>query len=219
VVKGGGGGATAGAGASAAVGAGGTGVPGRASAGAVAAGASGTSRGLHAVNAAAESAATAATATNQRAPTRGGRNERAIEDMAGSCAPECSARSRRGSHAPLPSAVGRARNTMSDATDLPSLRHEALRRCPPCAVGELLPAIAAAADGGSRAVATESRTPRDAEESEMATDEQWVEDVKRWVLAAHQPVGDPIDDIAIGVEAAQPALQALYWPDAPTTDR
>nr|HET7857888.1 hypothetical protein [Caldimonas sp.] len=54
----------------------------------------------------------------------------------------------------------------------------------------------------------------------MATDEEWVEDVKRWVRAAHQPATcDPADDIALGVEAAQPALQALYWPDAPTKDR
>jgi hypothetical protein len=54
----------------------------------------------------------------------------------------------------------------------------------------------------------------------MAIDEQWVEDVKRWVLAAHQPAPDDLaDDIALGVEAAQPALQALYWPDAATTDR
>ena len=54
----------------------------------------------------------------------------------------------------------------------------------------------------------------------MAIDEEWVEDVRRWVRAAHQPApGDPADDIALGVEAAQPALQALHWPDAPTTDR
>ena len=53
----------------------------------------------------------------------------------------------------------------------------------------------------------------------MAIDEQWVEDVKRWVLASREPVGDPGDDIALGVEAAQPALQVLYWPDATTTDR
>jgi len=61
---------------------------------------------------------------------------------------------------------------------------------------------------------------RGAEESEMATDEEWVEDLKRWLRAAHQPaLGDPVDDVALGVEAAQPALQALYWPDAATTGR
>jgi hypothetical protein len=54
----------------------------------------------------------------------------------------------------------------------------------------------------------------------MAIDEQWVEDVKRWVLAAHEVVvGEAGDDVALGVEAAQPALQALHWPDATTTDR
>jgi hypothetical protein len=88
------------------------------------------------------------------------------------------------------------------------------------AVGKLLPVIAAAADGSGDAVAKQSPVPDAAgRRSEMAIDEQWVEDVKRWVLAAHQPVDDPADDIALGVEAAQPALQALYWPDAPTTDR
>jgi hypothetical protein len=63
------------------------------------------------------------------------------------------------------------------------------------------------------------RSRQAAQESEMAIDEQWVEDVKRWVLASREPVGDPGDDIALGVEAAQPALQVLYWPDAATTDR
>ena len=54
----------------------------------------------------------------------------------------------------------------------------------------------------------------------MAIDEQWVEDVKRWVLAAHEAAPrEPNDEIALGVEAAQPSLQAVHWPDAPTTDR
>jgi len=58
----------------------------------------------------------------------------------------------------------------------------------------------------------------------MANDEQWVEDVKRWSLAgaprgASEPLGDD-DEVAIGYEAAHPALQARHWPDAPlTTDR
>jgi hypothetical protein len=59
----------------------------------------------------------------------------------------------------------------------------------------------------------------------MANDEEWVQDVKRWYLASATPTvnapgdnGD--DDVAIGYEAAHPALQARYWPDAPfTTDR
>jgi len=58
----------------------------------------------------------------------------------------------------------------------------------------------------------------------MANDEQWVEDVKRWYLAgaAHpaSEAGSAEDDLAIGYEAAHPALQARHWPDAPlTTDR
>ena len=60
----------------------------------------------------------------------------------------------------------------------------------------------------------------------MAIDEQWVEDVKRWVRGAHgaserdAAVEDlASEDVAIGVEAAQPALQARHWPDAPTKDR
>ena len=54
----------------------------------------------------------------------------------------------------------------------------------------------------------------------MAIDDQWVEDVKRWLLAAHEPaLSDSGDDVALGVEAAQPALQALYWPETTTTDR
>jgi len=60
----------------------------------------------------------------------------------------------------------------------------------------------------------------------MAIDEQWVEDVKRWVCGPHGgPTSDAMvddvasDEVAIGVEAAQPALQARHWPDAPTTDR
>lgn len=59
----------------------------------------------------------------------------------------------------------------------------------------------------------------------MASDADWVEDVKRWALfgtRSREPSLDDAgttDDVALGVEAAQPALQARYWPDAPTTDR
>jgi hypothetical protein len=59
----------------------------------------------------------------------------------------------------------------------------------------------------------------------MANDEEWVQDVKRWYLAGatrtiSEPDGGGDDDAAIGYEAADPALQARYWPDAPfTTDR
>jgi len=59
----------------------------------------------------------------------------------------------------------------------------------------------------------------------MVNDAEWVEDVKRWYRAgvAVPPAGassDPDDEVALGYEAAQPALQARHWPDAPvTTDR
>ena len=57
----------------------------------------------------------------------------------------------------------------------------------------------------------------------MANDTDWVEDVKRWTLTGGRPdaaIDDADgDDVALGVEAAQPALQARHWPDAPTTDR
>ena len=59
----------------------------------------------------------------------------------------------------------------------------------------------------------------------MAGDAEWVDDVRRWCLAGHgveggyvvgaasDPPGDGTD--AIGYEAAVPALQSRYWPDAP----
>ena len=57
----------------------------------------------------------------------------------------------------------------------------------------------------------------------MTNDADWVEDVKRWTLSGGRPDAVPDDDagddVALGVEAAQPALQARHWPDAPTTDR
>jgi hypothetical protein len=61
----------------------------------------------------------------------------------------------------------------------------------------------------------------------MASDADWVEDVKRWTLArlradervAPQPAGDSADDVALGYEAAHPALQACHWPDPITTDQ
>jgi hypothetical protein len=58
----------------------------------------------------------------------------------------------------------------------------------------------------------------------MANDEDWVADVKRWYLAGAaatpREAGSAEDEVAIGYEAAHPALQARHWPDAPlTTDR
>jgi len=60
----------------------------------------------------------------------------------------------------------------------------------------------------------------------MANDEEWVADVKRWCLAGNRSgagaalgAEDAGDEIALGYEAADPALQAHHWPDAPTTGR
>jgi hypothetical protein len=55
--------------------------------------------------------------------------------------------------------------------------------------------------------------------------------VKRWCLAGSRSgagallgaddasADDAGDEIALGYEAADPALQAHHWPDAPTTGR
>jgi hypothetical protein len=59
----------------------------------------------------------------------------------------------------------------------------------------------------------------------MANDEEWVADVRRWCLsgtvsgAGTEASDDGADEIAVGYEAADPALQAHHWPDAPTTGR
>ena len=57
----------------------------------------------------------------------------------------------------------------------------------------------------------------------MANDEEWVADVKRWCLggtrSAVAAADDAGDEVAVGYEAADPALQAHHWPDAPTTGR
>lgn len=60
----------------------------------------------------------------------------------------------------------------------------------------------------------------------MASELDWVEDVRRWYRAGRQdrPVegsvlagGAPLEASAdaVGYEAANPALQAQNWPDAP----
>ena len=54
----------------------------------------------------------------------------------------------------------------------------------------------------------------------MNNDADWVEDVKRWYFSASSAPGgeaEPATDFAIGYEAAQPALQARHWPDAPSS--
>ena len=56
----------------------------------------------------------------------------------------------------------------------------------------------------------------------MASDADWVEDVRRWYFAGRrQPDAAPADELedesaALGYEAACPPLQASGWPDAPT---
>ena len=62
----------------------------------------------------------------------------------------------------------------------------------------------------------------------MASDADWLEDVRRWALGEGSPAVNPGVDAAataepglgdeLGYEAAHPALQARHWPDAlPTT--
>ncbi|HZE92525.1 MAG TPA: hypothetical protein VE029_12570 [Rhizobacter sp.] len=63
----------------------------------------------------------------------------------------------------------------------------------------------------------------------MASDSDWVQDVRRWYFGGTPPSGDP-DSVAcktgvepgidgvIGYEAADPSLQARHWPTAALTD-
>jgi hypothetical protein len=56
----------------------------------------------------------------------------------------------------------------------------------------------------------------------MANDADWVADVRRWYLSgastAQASAADSSDEpVALGYEAAHPALQARNWPDAPTS--
>lgn len=57
----------------------------------------------------------------------------------------------------------------------------------------------------------------------MASDSEWVEDVKRWYFAGRvAPSGPAAGAFAgedfIGYEAADPALQSRHWPDAPAIE-
>ena len=62
----------------------------------------------------------------------------------------------------------------------------------------------------------------------MANDADWVEDVRRWCLAASpatraKPVTantepESTDFASMGYEAAYPALQARNWPEAPVSN-
>ena len=49
----------------------------------------------------------------------------------------------------------------------------------------------------------------------MASDSNWVEDVRRWVSASRPQAGPDIaePEWEVGYEAANPSLQAAYWPD------
>jgi hypothetical protein len=57
----------------------------------------------------------------------------------------------------------------------------------------------------------------------MADGSEWVEDVRRWYFAGRQSresmvetSGAAVEEVhALGYEAADPALQAQHWPDAP----
>ena len=58
----------------------------------------------------------------------------------------------------------------------------------------------------------------------MNSDAEWVEDVRRWCQAGARSSaadrtsgGESTDLMALGYEAAHPALQAHHWPDAPAT--
>ena len=57
----------------------------------------------------------------------------------------------------------------------------------------------------------------------MASDKDWVEDVRRWyetgrrqavsMATGQDASADAAEDSHLGYEAAHPALQALNWPD------
>lgn len=59
----------------------------------------------------------------------------------------------------------------------------------------------------------------------MASDGNWTDDVKRWFYTGSQAStarANSVDSVNVnldelGYEAAYPALQAVNWPDAPTT--
>jgi hypothetical protein len=62
---------------------------------------------------------------------------------------------------------------------------------------------------------------RSLKEQAMASNDEWVEDVRRWYFGGTAPAADrdaegsPGSHDEMGYEAAQPALQARHWPDAP----
>jgi hypothetical protein len=62
----------------------------------------------------------------------------------------------------------------------------------------------------------------------MASDSDWVQDVRRWYFGGNPPSSEQVSaadsisevnsDVMVGYEAAHPALQARHWPDAPSMD-
>jgi hypothetical protein len=59
-----------------------------------------------------------------------------------------------------------------------------------------------------------------AEGADMASEAEWLDDVRRWYFGGTPPETDAADagDVAgsdLGYEAAHPALVAQHWPDAP----
>ncbi len=94
-------------------------------------------------------------------------------------------------------------------------------------VGPLLPTLEVTADGGACDHDREcERRHMPARGKTTANDKEWVADVKRWCLAGTRSgtsaalgSDESGDEIAVGYEAADPALQAHHWPDAPTTGR
>jgi len=118
---------------------------------------------------------------------------------------------------------------LSEAADCPhvTVSSNAAILATGAGVGPLLPRVEAGADG--RCFDHPGQFDRKrirARGKIMANDEEWVADVKRWCLAGTRSAvtngldrDDAADEIALGYEAADPALLAHHWPDAPTTGR
>ncbi len=56
----------------------------------------------------------------------------------------------------------------------------------------------------------------------MASESEWLDDVRRWYFGGTPPETDGTTEIEatgtdVGYEAAHPSLLARHWPDAPGT--
>jgi hypothetical protein len=57
------------------------------------------------------------------------------------------------------------------------------------------------------------------------TNDDWVEDVRRWYYGGNPPAAEADPEpgtpapTELGYETAHPSLQARHWPDAPLGDR